>query len=121
MKGLLNARIARQSVKRISIEIGISIEVLFISFTTERAFGTMNKREGTGVRNKLTKSMRYNEPVDMIYMSSGGVVSKRRIKVLCINEETFQAYCHLRMAKRTFRIDNVLALVPVYEKESMVI
>ena len=65
--------------------------------------------------------MRYNESVDMMYMSNGGVISKRRIKVLQINEDNFRAYCYLRKSKRTFRIDNVLALVPVVQKESMVI
>ena len=65
--------------------------------------------------------MRYNESADMMYMSNGGVISKRRITVLQVNEGNFQAYCHLRGAKRTFRIDNVLALVPVVIKESMVI
>lgn len=73
------------------------------------------------MRNKLIKSMKYNESVDMMYVSNSGVISKRRITVLQVNEGNFRAYCHLRKAKRTFRIDNVLALVPVYTKESMVI
>lgn len=73
------------------------------------------------MRNQLIKSMRYNESADMMYMSNDGVISKRRIKVLQVNNENFQAYCYLRKAKRTFRIDNVLAMVPLYVKESMVI
>lgn len=73
------------------------------------------------MRNKILRSMKYQEYVNMIYISNGGVVSKRQIKVLRINDGTFQAYCYLRKAKRTFRIDNVLALVPVVVKESMVI
>lgn len=73
------------------------------------------------MRNQLVKSMRYGESLDMMYMSDSGVISKRRIKVLLINEGTFQAYCYLRKSKRTFKVDNILALVPVIEKESMVI
>ena len=73
------------------------------------------------MRNKLFKSMKFSESADMMYMSNGGVISKRRIKVLQVNEDNFRAYCYLRKSKRTFRIDNVLALVPVYQKESMVI
>lgn len=57
----------------------------------------------------------------MIYIANDGAISKRRVKVLRINQDSFQAYCFLRGSKRTFRIDNVLALVPVTLKESMVI
>lgn len=73
------------------------------------------------MRNQLIKSIKYNESVDMMYMSNGAVISKRRIKVLQVNEDSFRAYCYLRKSKRTFRIDNVLAFVPVTIKESMVI
>lgn len=73
------------------------------------------------MRNKLMKSMKYGESVDMMYMSNGGVISKRRVKVVQVDGDTFRAYCYLRKAKRTFRIDNVLALVPVNTKERMVI
>ena len=69
---------------------------------------------------KLIKSIRYNESLDMMYMANDGVISKRRVKVLQINEGSFRAYCFLRRSKRTFRIDNVLALVPIVVKESMV-
>ena len=73
------------------------------------------------MRNQLVRSIEYNEPVDMMYMSNEGVVSKRRIQVLQLNQYNFKGYCFLRKSKRTFRIDNVLAVVPVIVKESMVI
>lgn len=57
----------------------------------------------------------------MMYMDASGEVTKRRIKVVRVGEDDFQAYCHLRAAKRTFKINNILALVPVIIKESMVI
>lgn len=73
------------------------------------------------MRSQLIKAVRFNMSLDMIYVSSGGVISKRRIKVLYIDGGTFQAYCFLRKSKRTFKIDNILALVPVIEKESVVV
>lgn len=73
------------------------------------------------MRNQLIKSVRFNEYLDMMYIANDGAISKRRVKVLQVNEYSFQAYCFLRRSKRTFRIDNVLALVPVIQNESMVI
>ena len=73
------------------------------------------------MRNQLMKSKTFNQSLDMMYIANDGAISKRRIKVLRVNEDSFQAYCFLRRAKRTFRIDNVLALVPVILRESMVI
>ena len=72
------------------------------------------------MRNQLIKSMDRNTVMDMMYLSKSGEVSKRRIEVLQVGEVSFWAYCHLRRSKRTFTIDNVLALVPVTSKESMV-
>ena len=73
------------------------------------------------MRNRLIKSTEYSESLDMMYISKDGSISKRRINVLQVGEVSFRAYCFLRKSKRTFTIDNVLALVPVYKKESMVI
>lgn len=73
------------------------------------------------MRNQLVKSMKYKESVDMMYMAASGKVTKRRVNVIRVGDGAFQAYCHLRGAKRTFRIDHVLALVPVVQKERMVI
>ncbi|MFJ7935997.1 transcriptional regulator [Sporosarcina sp. NPDC096371] len=53
----------------------------------------------------------------MMYLAKDGTISQRRIKVLQVGEVSFRAYCYLRGTKRTFTIDNVLALVPVIEKE----
>lgn len=70
---------------------------------------------------RLVRSMEYDESLDMMYVDKSGVVSKRRIKVIQVGELSFRAYCQLRESNRTFLIDNVLALVPVVEKENMVI
>ncbi|MEK5038561.1 transcriptional regulator [Sporosarcina sp. FSL K6-3457] len=73
------------------------------------------------MRNRLVKSMDRNTVMDMMYLSNSGEVSKRRIDVLRVGEVSFWAYCHLRRSKRTFTIDNVLALVPIIATESRVI
>ncbi|MFD1929207.1 transcriptional regulator [Sporosarcina siberiensis] len=73
------------------------------------------------MRNQLIKSLEYKQSLDMMYMAKDGSISKRRINVLQVGEHSFRAYCFLRQSKRTFTIDNVLALVPLIRKESMVI
>lgn len=73
------------------------------------------------MRNQLMKSMDLNTELNMMYLSKCGEISKRRVKVIQVGEGSFRAYCYLRGAKRTFTIDNVLALVPVVNKESRVI
>lgn len=69
----------------------------------------------------LKRSVDYREILEMMYLAKNGTISKRRIKVLQLGEASFRAYCYLRKSKRTFTIDNVLALVPVVKRERMVI
>ncbi|PID03756.1 transcriptional regulator [Sporosarcina sp. P2] len=73
------------------------------------------------MRIELIKSVERNYILDMIYMSKGGAISKRRIKVMQVGEVSFRAYCYLRKSNRTFKIDNILALVPVTSRERMVV
>lgn len=73
------------------------------------------------MRNQLSKSARYGELLDMMYMAKDGSISRRKIMVLQVGDCSFRAYCHLRKTKRTFRIDNVLALVPIIKKERDVV
>lgn len=81
----------------------------------------MMEREVMVVRNQLVKSMKYNESLDMIYIANDGQISKRRIRVLQVGEVSFRAYCFLRKSNRTFKIDNVLALIPIKVKGNTVI
>lgn len=53
----------------------------------------------------------------MIYVSKQGAISKRRVKIIKITCDSFQAYCFARREKRTFIIDNVLAITPIVRKE----
>lgn len=73
------------------------------------------------MRKTLERAVRYGETLDMMYLAKDGSITKRRINVLQAGDKSFRAYCHLRQSKRTFVIDNVLALVPVYERERAVI
>ena len=73
------------------------------------------------MRDQLVKSVEYNESLDMIYLAKDGTISKRRINVLQVGEAWFRAYCFLRKSKRTFTIDNVLALVSIVHIERQVI
>lgn len=73
------------------------------------------------MREELLKCMYKNQLAELIYMSQDGKITKRRVKVYKIDEQHFQGYCLLRRATRTFNYNNVLALVPVIEKERMAV
>ena len=72
------------------------------------------------MKENLSKAMRYGQILDVMYLSKSGVVTKRRLKVLKLCGDSFQAYCFLRHTKRTFIVDSVLACIPVVRKESQV-
>lgn len=73
------------------------------------------------MRINILKSMQLNQIIEMIYMNENGEISKRRVKVLTVEGNTFKAYCFLRNTKRTFKIENVLAFVPIIHKEREVV
>ncbi len=73
------------------------------------------------MRIELIKSMERNYILDMMYMAKDGAISKRSIKVMQVGEVSFRAYCYLRKSNRTFKIDNILALVPVTSRERIVV
>lgn len=73
------------------------------------------------MRINILKILEHDQIAEMIYMKNNGEVTTRRIKVLSLTEDSFEAYCFLRSTKRTFKIDNVLAFVPVIKKERAVI
>jgi len=57
----------------------------------------------------------------MMYVSKSGEITQRRIKLVKIIGDKFQAFCFTRQAKRTFVIDSVLAVVPIIHKERSVV
>jgi len=73
------------------------------------------------VRVNIMKCMERNQTVELMYMDSKGNISKRRVKILKIQGDTFQGFCFSRNAKRTFIINSVLACVPIIHKEREVV
>lgn len=65
------------------------------------------------MKNSIIKVMKQNQIITMIYISKSGAITQRRVKILKLTNNTFTAYCYIRRAKRTFYIDNVLAINPV--------
>ncbi|MEG0470805.1 MAG: transcriptional regulator [Solibacillus sp.] len=73
------------------------------------------------MKNQLLKAMQRNQLLDMMYVAKDGTVTKRRIKIIKMIGDKFQAYCFYKQAKRTFIIDNVLVVHPVAFRERKVI
>ncbi|MFJ8102779.1 transcriptional regulator [Lysinibacillus sp. NPDC096212] len=73
------------------------------------------------MKEQLIKAMQRNQIMNMMYLAKSGEVSKRRIKIIKIVGDSFQAYCFTRQAKRTFMIDSVLAVVPITQREREVV
>lgn len=73
------------------------------------------------MKAQILKAFKYQQLVDMMYMANDGSISKRRVKILKVTGDSFQAYCFLRHKKRTFKIDNVLSMMPVIHKERQII
>lgn len=69
----------------------------------------------------LIKICERQELAEMIYMRSDGTLTKRRIQILAVYENSFNAYCFLRRGKRTFKIDRVLSVQRVVSRESWAI
>ncbi|QOR67806.1 hypothetical protein IM538_06635 [Cytobacillus suaedae] len=57
----------------------------------------------------LKRAFHEQSTIEIIYISKGGVVSGRLIKVMEIKENTLIAYCYLRNKRRTFLLENILS------------
>ncbi|MCR8853592.1 transcriptional regulator [Lysinibacillus fusiformis] len=73
------------------------------------------------MREQLIKAMQRNQLVDIMYIAKNGSVTKRRVRVIKIVGDSFQAFCFTRQAKRSFIIRNVIAVTPVFRKEREVV
>lgn len=69
------------------------------------------------MKDTISKYMKRQNSVEMIYVAQNGNITKRRVKIIKDNEDKFQAYCFTKQAKRTFYFEHVLAVVPVIRKE----
>lgn len=77
--------------------------------------------EETTMREQLIKAMQRNQLVDIMYIAKNDSVTKRRVRVIKIVGDSLQAFCFTRQAKRSFIIQNVLAVTPVFRKEREVV
>lgn len=68
------------------------------------------------MEGQLRKAMQRNQLVEIMYIAKDGTITKRRVKIVKMIGEKFQAYCFTKHAKRTFFIENVLAATPVTNK-----
>ncbi|RDV32990.1 transcriptional regulator [Lysinibacillus capsici] len=74
------------------------------------------------MKEQLIKAMHRHQIVHMMYIAKSGAITKRRVKIIHIKGgDSFTAFCFTRLAKRTFHINNVLALLPILQRESEVI
>ena len=76
---------------------------------------------GDQMKEQLIKAMQRNQLVDIMYIAKDGVISKRRIKAVKLIGDKLQAYCFVKHAKRTFFINNVLAVLPVIHRERSIV
>ncbi|QDQ02963.1 transcriptional regulator [Lysinibacillus fusiformis] len=69
------------------------------------------------MKEQLVKAMQRGQFINMMYVSKSGEITKRRVKIIKVVGDSFTAFCLTRQVKRTFIIDNVLAIVPIVYKE----
>lgn len=68
------------------------------------------------MKNQLLKAMQRNQLVGMMYIDKNNRITKRRVKVTAVTGNSISAYCFTRNSKRTFKIDNILVVMPVIQK-----
>lgn len=68
------------------------------------------------MREELLRWMRSGLVTEMVYVDRQGVFSKRQVKLLKVRGEHVVAWDLNKQAKRTFRIEQVLACLPINER-----
>lgn len=69
------------------------------------------------MKRQLLKVLERKQLINMMYISKNGEITKRRIKVIKVEDDTFKGYCFTKHASRTFLIDNILSMLPVQRNE----
>ncbi|MFO3790702.1 hypothetical protein ACKOKD_18775 [Bacillus mojavensis] len=67
----------------------------------------------------LKRSLTEKTALDMIYVRSDGLITKRSIIVRQINQSYIRAYCFTSRQTKTFTIDNILAVSPAAYKRGV--
>ncbi|WP_423409755.1 hypothetical protein AABM38_07110 [Heyndrickxia sp. MSNUG] len=68
------------------------------------------------MNNLLLKSLKTNQPVEMIYISANNEITHRKIVVKELYGSYFKAFCFLRNDNRMFRLENILSVMPEKHK-----
>lgn len=71
------------------------------------------------MKSLLERAVQSGQMLEMIYQSKGNEISQRRIKVLLVKKDSFQALCYKRGQLRIFLINNVLSVLPVRNSFNM--
>ncbi|MBK3493845.1 hypothetical protein JFL43_03015 [Viridibacillus sp. YIM B01967] len=48
------------------------------------------------MKEQLLKARQRNQLIDLMYMSKGGEITKRRVKIVKMTTESFRAYCFVK-------------------------
>lgn len=64
----------------------------------------------------LMKSIKEQKPLEIIYLSKKGEITKRVIVVKKINERLILAYCYKQKQYRYFLTEQILAMQPYTKK-----
>ncbi|WP_042455371.1 WYL domain-containing protein [Neobacillus dielmonensis] len=62
--------------------------------------------------NLITRSMAEHTRLEMIYLADNQQISQRKLIVMEVNDKYIRAYCLLRKEVRTFKRENILAIMP---------
>ncbi|MFB7302646.1 hypothetical protein [Heyndrickxia sporothermodurans] len=65
------------------------------------------------MKGLLLRALKTGEKLEMIYLSAKGEITQRIIKVEKVGEESFRAFCYSKRQQRTFKINNILSIVPL--------
>ncbi|GAB4513922.1 MAG: exonuclease domain-containing protein [Anaerolineae bacterium] len=70
----------------------------------------------SGLPASLREALLNGSRVIMHYVDQTGQITRRLIDILDCGDEYLIAYCHLRQAQRTFRLDRILRVEPAGEE-----
>lgn len=67
---------------------------------------------GIQMNGLFKRSIEEHIPIEIIYLAKNQQLSQRKLIVKEINGDTVRAYCLLRKQVRTFRLENILSIMP---------
>lgn len=65
------------------------------------------------MKGLLYRALNSGELLEMIYLSNGNEISQRRLKVIRFNDDSLQAFCYKKGQVRTFKLTNILSVLPI--------